>query len=351
MSLSLGKNKFVFLAATLLPVALLAGPDTTADVKFLQTIVMPDVPKGPYTDHLAVDLSTHRLFTTPQAQMSVQVLDYETGKLIHTISGVKNPHSILYRSDLNRIYITDGGDNLLRIYDGKSYQQIGSIDKLPEADSAGYDAATKILYVTTAGEDAAQHPAHLNAIDTTNSKLLGDVLLPAKSPEAMAMEAKGSRIFVDLMDRNQVAVVDRDKRQLVATWPVTKCTKPIAIGIDEAHSRIFVGCRDTETSGTLDVIDTNSGKELATYPLGGWVDYIVYDAGTKRIYASCGAPVPDGGALYAYQENEKGEYKLVSKVPTAPRAKTALYVPELKRIFVSVPHFEGEARVLVYQVP
>ena len=351
MMRSFAKKRFVLLFAAFLPVTLLASPETAGDVKFVRTIVMPDVPKGPYSDHLAVDLATHRLFTTPQAQKSVQVLDYENGKLIHTISGINNPHSILYRSDLNRIYITDGGDNLLRIYDGETYQQIGFIDKLPDADSAGYDAASKILYVTTAGEDTDQHPAHLNAIDTTNSKLLGEVVLPAKSPEAMAMETKGPRIFVDLMDRNQVAVVDRNKGQLIATWPVTKCTKPIGIGIDEAHSRIFVGCRDSETSGTLDVIDTKSGKESATYPLGGWVDYIVYDPVTNRVYASCGAPVPGGGALYAYQGNEKGEYKLVSKVPTAPRAKTALYVPELKEIFVSVPHFEGVARVLVYQVP
>jgi DNA-binding beta-propeller fold protein YncE len=166
----------------------------------------------------------------------------------------------------------------------------------------------------------------------------------------MAMESSGPRIFVDLMDRNQVAVVDRKKQELVATWPITKCKKNIAAGIDEAHHRLFVGCRDTETRGTLDVIDTETGKELETYPLGGWVDYIVYDPATKRIYASCGAPVADGGALYVYEENEQGHYKLVSKVPTAPRAKTALYVPELSRIFVSVPHFESEARILVYQV-
>jgi hypothetical protein len=76
----------------------------------------------------------------------------------------------------------------------------------------------------------------------------------------------------------------------------------------------------------------------------------VYEPATRRIYASCGAPVADGGALYIYEGNEQGHYTLVSKVLTAPRAKTALYVPELSRIFVSVPHFENEARILVYQV-
>jgi DNA-binding beta-propeller fold protein YncE len=343
-------RRVLFLPAILLPILAAAHADSTAYVKFLQAIVMPDVPKGPYSDHLAVDLQGHRLFATPQAQMSVQVIDYTTGKLVHTINGIKNPHSVLYRQDLDRIYITDGGAGLLRIYEGKSYEQIKAIDQLPDADSIAYDPATKYLYVTTGGEDTDTNSAHLNVIDTTKSTRLGEIKLPAKSPEAMAMESSGSRIFVDLMDRNQVAVVDRKKQELVATWPITKCKKNIAAGIDEAHHRLFVGCRDTESSGTLDVIDTETGKELETYPLGGWVDYIVYDPRTKRIYASCGAPVADGGALYVYEGNEQGHYTLVSKVPTAPRAKTALYVPELSRIFVSVPHFEGEARILVYQV-
>ena len=338
------------LLAILLPLIATACPDSAESLKFLQAIVMPNVPKGPYSDHLAVDLRGHRLFATPQAQKSVQVIDFTTGKLLHTITGIENPHSVLYRQDLNQIYITDGGAGLLRIYNGENYEPIKSIDHLSDADSIGYDPATNFLYVTTGGEDADRNSAKLNIIDTTKATRLGEIKLPAKSPEAMAMETSGPRIYVDLMDRNQVAVVDRKKQEIVAAWPITKCKKNIAAGIDEAHHRLFVGCRDTETSGTLDVVDTETGEELETYPLGGWVDYIVYDPITNRIYASCGAPVANGGAVYVYQGNEQGHYALLSKVPTAPRAKTALLVPEINRFFVSVPHFEKEARILVYQV-
>jgi DNA-binding beta-propeller fold protein YncE len=343
-------SKSWYLGATFFVILLGARADAMNDVKFEQAIVMPDVPKGPYTDHLTVDLKGHRLFATPQAQMSVQVIDYTTGKLLHTIGGIKNPHSVLYRADLDKIFITDGGDGLLRIYDGKSYEQIQTIDQLPDADSIAYDPATKYLYVTTAGGDAQKNPAHLFIIDTDKSARLGNIVLPTKSPEAMAVESSGSKIYVDLMDQNKVGVVDRKKQELVATWPVTKCKKNIAAGIDEQHHRLFIGCRDTETTGTLDVIDTETGKELETYPLGGWVDYIVFDPAQNRIYASCGAPVPDGGSLYVYQGDAHGKFTLASKVPTAPRAKTALYVPELKKIFVSVPHFEDQARILVYGV-
>lgn len=337
-------------AMPLFAFAAFALPDATGPLRFLQAVMMPDVPKGPYSDHLAVDLQGHRLFVTPQAQKSVQVIDFTTGKLDHTIGGIGNPHSVLYRQDLDEIFVTDGEAGLLRIYDGKEYKQQNSIENLPDADSIGYDPATKYLYVTTATKGAGSEASALSVVDTTAATLLGQIKLPAESPEAMAMESSGPMIYVDLMDQNKVAVVDRQKRALVATWPVTKCKKNIAAGLDETHHRLFVGCRDTETSGTLDILDTQTGKELEVYPLGGWVDYIAYDESTGRIFASCGAPVPDGGAIYVYQATADGHYKLLAKTPTAPRAKTALFVPEIKRLFVSVPHFEQEARILFFQV-
>lgn len=338
------------LAGIVLPLIAIAHPDTPQPLKFLQAVVLPDVPKGPYSDHLAVDLQSHRLFATPQAQKSVQVIDFVTGMLLHTIEGIGNPHSILYRPDLDQIYVTDGEAGMLRIYTGNDYKQVSAVPDLPDADSIIYDIATKYLYVTNGGKAAKSGTSHLSIVDTTTAKRLGDIELPAQSPEAMALETNGSRIYVDLMDQNKIAVVDRNKRELVTTWPVTKCRKNIAAGLDEAHHRLFIGCRDTETRGTLDVFDTETGKELETYPLGGWVDYIAYDPSTGRIYASCGAPVLGGGAIYVFQANPDGHYSLLAKTPTAPRAKTALYVPEIKRLFVSVPHFEDSARILFFQV-
>lgn len=343
-------RRFGILAVLFISPIVVAQMKANDPLKFVQAIVMPDVPKGPYSDHLAVDLQGHRLFATPQAQKSVQVIDFTTGKLLHTIGGIENPHSVLYRPDLNQIYVTDGEAGLLRIYNGVDYSQVKSIDHLPDADSIGYDPVTKYLYITNGGKDAHLDHAFLTVVDTTTAKRLGDIVLPALSPEAMAMENLGSKIYVDLMDRNLIAVVDRKKQELVTTWPVTKCKKNIAAGLNEANHKLYVGCRDTETSGTIDVFDTETGKELDTLPIGGWVDYIAYDPSSHRIYASCGAPVPDGGQLYVYHDDNQGHYKLLSKVPTAPRAKTALFAPEINRVFVSVPHFEKEARVLVFQV-
>src|ERR1700752_4273685 len=117
--------------ALLLAVFLLAGArgqaQTAAPVTLIQTILMPDVPVGPYTDHLTVDLKGHRLLTTPQAHHSVQVFDLGTGKLLHEIGGVGNAHFGAYRSDLDRIYVVDGEPGLVRSYDGRDYHALQTV--------------------------------------------------------------------------------------------------------------------------------------------------------------------------------------------------------------------------------
>ena len=321
-----------------------------APLTLIKTFSMPDVPKGPYCDHLAIDVGGKRLFTTPQAQKSVEVLDLDSGKLIHTIPGLENPHSVLYRSDLDRIYITDGGAGLLRVFDGKSYQPLADIKLRADADSISYDPATRYLYVTNGGKELGQTFSFLSVVDTTTYKLLGDIRVEDAALEAMAQETSSPRMYVNLYASSRLAVVDRAMRSVVAIWPVTKGRKNIAMGIDEADHRLFLGCRNTEQSGVIIVLDTRTGEEIETLPIGGWVDYVIYDQPSKRLYASCGAPFPNGGDVYVYQQKQSDRYDLLAKIPTAPRAKTGLLVPELKKFFVPVPHFESEARVLVFRV-
>jgi len=207
------------------------------------------------------------------------------------------------------------------------------------------------LYVTNGGEGAQLEYSVLSDIDTTRGEVLGDLKISTASLEAMAMESSSSKLYIDLTDKNQVAVLDRQKRVLLGTWPVTKGKHNIAIALDETHHRLFVGCRDTERTGVIVVFDTQTGKELQALPIGGWVDYIAFDPATQRIYATCGSRPEGTGAVYVYRESEPDRYDLLGIAPTAPRGKTGLLVPELHRFFVPIPHYgDTNAKILVFQV-
>jgi hypothetical protein len=135
--------------------------------------------------------------------------------------------------------------------------------------------------------------------------------------------------------------VDREKREVVASWPVTKCKTNVAMALDEAGHRLFIGCRTAQMA----VLDTESGKEITALPMTKGVDDVIYDPASKRIYAAC------DGDVDVYQQSSPDEYKLLAKVPTGPLGRTARLVPELKKFFVAVPqHGTDPAKILVFDV-
>ena len=334
------KKPFLILAMAFSVFAVKARCQETAPLKLVQTLKLPAEVKGNF-DHFAIDLKGGRLFATPENYKAVVVFDLKTGKLIHTMSGIERPHAVLYREDLNRLYVTDGEAGDVKIFDSTTYGLLSSVKLLEDADSIGYDPATKYLYIDNGGGDVHQTYSMLSVVDTTAGKKLADIKIDGDTLEAMALEKRSSRIYVNNKAKSQVDVIDREKRELIASWPVTKGKVNVAMALDETNHRLFIACR----SGQIVVMDTQTGKEIAALPITKGVDDLTYDPGSKRIYAAC-----DGDAD-VYEQSDPDNYKLLAKIPTGPVGRTALLVPELKRYFVAVPqHGTTGAEVLVFEV-
>src|SRR6266446_8983719 len=334
------KKRYSMLAAFLDLFAIPARGQDAPPLKLAQTLTLPSDIKGNF-DHFGVDLKGDRLFATPEGYKAVLVFELKSGKPIHTITGIGKPHAVLYREDLNRIYITDGDAGDLKIFDGKTYALLSSVKLLEDSDSIGYDPKTKYLYIDNGGGDVHQTYSMLSVVDTTAGKKLADIKIDGDTLEAMALEKLSPKIYINNKAKNQVDVVDRDKRELIASWPVTKCKTNVAMGFDEADHRLFVACR----SGQISVLDTQTGKEVTTLPITKGVDDATYDAASKRIYAA------GDGSVDVYQQTDPDNYKLLGTIPTGPLGKTARLVPELNRYFVAVPQHETtSAENLVFEV-
>ena len=309
-------------------------------LKLVQTIKLPADVKGHF-DHFEIDLKNQRLFATPEEYKGVLVFDLKTGKLVHTIRGIEKSHAVLYREDLNRLYVTDGEAGDLKIFDATTYALVSSVKLLEDADSIGYDPNTKYLYIDNGGGDVHQTYSMLSVVDTTAGKKVTDIKIDGDTLEAMALEKSGPKIYVNNKAKGQVDVVDREKREVIASWPVTKCKGPVAMAFDEANHRLFVACRD----GNVAVLDTQSGKEVTSLSITKGVDDAVYDSSSKRLYTAA------DGSVDVYEQTDPDNYKLLAKVPTGPVGRTAKLVPELNRYFVAVPqHGTKSAEVLVFEV-
>ena len=149
------KKRYLVLVAILGVFVEQAQCQVTAPIKLLQTYELPAEVKGNF-DHFGIDLKGGRLFATPEGYHAVVVFDLNTGTLLHKIGGIGKPHAVLYREDLNRIYVTDGDAGDLKIFDGTTYKLVSSVKLLEDADSIGYDPATKFLYIDNGGGDVHQ---------------------------------------------------------------------------------------------------------------------------------------------------------------------------------------------------
>jgi DNA-binding beta-propeller fold protein YncE len=321
---------------------LLAGKSQSqeAPLKLVQTYKLPADVKGNF-DHFAIDLAGNRLFATPEAYKAVLVFDLKSGELIHKITGIEKPHAILYREDLKRLYVTDGEAGDVKIVDSVTYKVLSSVKLLEDADSIGYDPKTRYLYIDNGGGDAHQTYSMLSIVDTTAGKKVADVKVDGDTLEAMVLDKGTQRIFLNNKAKSQVDVIDRDKRTLIISWPITKAKTNVAMAYDEANHRLFVACR----SGGIVVLDTNSGKEITVLPITKGVDDLVFDPAKKRLYASC------DGSVDVYEQSDPDNYKSLGKVSTGALARTALLVPQLNRYFVAVPqHGTDNAQIQVFEV-
>jgi len=303
-----------------------AGAQQPAPLRVVRTLPLPAAVNGSF-DHLTADVAHKRLFVTAEDYQAVLVLDLSSGAVIHEIKGIARPHAVFYREDLNRIYVTDGADGAVKVLDGTTYQALQSVPVAKDADSVGYDQSRQLLYVANGGKKEGNKFSLLSAIDTSSLSRLPDIKIEGDTLEAMALDVFRPRMYVNNAAKNEIEAIDRWKGQVVASWPVTLCKDNVAMGLDEQRQRLFVGCR----SGKITVFDTNTGKELQSLPIKNGIDDLVYDADTKRIYAT------GNGAVSVYEQTDADHYRLLGSVPSGANAKTATLVPALNRYFVAVP--------------
>jgi len=335
------KNLKLCLAATFFLSAQWVAAQTAAPLKLATKYDMPASVKGRF-DHLGIDTGGSRLFVVGEEAQQVLVFDLGTGKFIRSIK-VDHPHAVLYREDLNRIYITDEGKGVLNIYDGKTYDLVKSVALKVDTDSIGYDPATHYLYVDNGGDNAHETFTMLSVVDTTEATKLADIKVDGDTLEAMALEKSGDRLFLNNPAKNEVEVIDRKTNKIAAVWPVKLGKGNATMALDEPAHRLFVGCR----SGAIVVLDSQTGKELQALPVGKGVDDLMFDPASKRLYATSGGT----GAVDVYKETDPDHYQSLGNIPSGPGAKTGLLVPQLARLFVAVPpKGTTPGEVYVYEV-
>lgn len=260
-------------------------------------------------DHFATGKG--KVFVSGLGNNSVEVIDLFQGTRSHEITGVPNPQGVAFSPEANKLFVASEKGKVY-IYDGDSYKLINTLDFDGGADNLRYDAPTKRVYVGC-GDD--EKNSAIAAIDAMTGKRTDEVYKLGGEPESFQLEKNGPNIYVNVPDSKQILAINRTTKE-ITRWPLT-VGQNFPMALDEADHRIIVGTREP---ATISVIDTGTGKMVASVPTVQDTDDLYYSAERKRVYVPGRA-----GEIWVYQQADPDHYNLISKVPTVVGAGTAGY--------------------------
>jgi DNA-binding beta-propeller fold protein YncE len=304
-----------------------------------------------------IDIKNHRLFVAELENNSVDVIDLQNnGKRLDTITkNIKEPQGIAYVSEYDKLFVSNGADGKVNVFNATSYKWINRINFYDDADNIRYDNVSKLIYV-------GYGDGGIGIINATDDKLLKEIKLPSH-PESFQIEKNedafdnkslgnnfGNRIFVNTPGSNSISIIDLELGIVSSKWSLgDNIHNNFPMALDQSNHRLFVGTRDPPKLIVFDTkfMESGFGKVIFKVNISTDSDDIFYDSKNKIIYISSGQ-----GFIDIFKQQDANHYELYSKIPTKAGARTSLFVPELKRIYLAVPNFNANnssnASILVY---
>ncbi len=299
-----------------------------ADASFHLLKEIP-VPGKAQWDYLAIDPDSHLLYLTHGNK--VEVIDVEKGTFVGVIEDTPGVHGIALAPKLGRAFTSNGAEGKASIVDLKSLKTISKVSTGANPDAILYEPSRNEVYTFNGRGKSA------TVFDPETGKVSTTIDLGGKPEMAVADSAAG-RIFVNIEDKNEVAVIDLRSHKVLSRWPISPGQTASGMAIDLEHHRLFLGCDNR----TMVVMDSNSGKVVSTVPIGAGVDANAFDPGTQLAFSSNG----EDGNTTIVQEIGPDKLKVIQTLKTAVGARTMTLNPTTHEIYLPAP--VPSFRVLVY---
>jgi DNA-binding beta-propeller fold protein YncE len=279
-------------------------------------------------DHMAADIERRHLFVAELGNNTVGIVDIGQSKVLQVLDGLKEPQGVGYLPSTETLYVANGGDGSLRLFQGPNYSARGRIDFGSDADNVRVDQSSQHIVVGY-GNGA------LAVIDGAKRTKIAEIRLPAH-PEGFQLDATAGRAYVNLPNARGIAVADLSSGKVVAIWPIGGASANFPMALNSESSHVVAVFRNPPKLG---VFDNRDGSIVRMVDTCGDADDLFLDAKRHRVYVSCGAGVID---IF-----DARSYERLSRIPTMSGARTSLFVPELDRLFLAVPAADSPAAIWV----
>lgn len=275
-------------------------------------------------DYLSVDDAGRRLFVARSDH--VAVLDLASGRPLGQVAPTEGVHGVALAPALGKGYASNGRGDAVTVFDLKTLATTATIPIASHnPDAIVFDAPSARVFTF----NGRSHDA--TVIDAATEQVAATVPLDGK-PE-FAVSAGDGRIYVNIEDRAELAVLDTRAAKLVARWPLSGCEAPTGLAFDPRHARLFSVCQN----GRLVVTDARSGRQVASVPIGHGPDGVAFDAERGLVFSSNGAD----GTLSVIRQASPDRYALLGNLPTQRSARTLALDPRTHRLYLAAAEFDA----------
>jgi YVTN family beta-propeller protein len=303
----------------LLFLAVVEAAQAQGEYKFLKSIPLGG--EGGW-DYLSIDPAAKKLYVAHSSR--IVIVDLARDAVSGEIRDTPGVHGFAVAPQLARGFSSNGAEARVSVIDLKTLKTITKVETGTNPDAILYEPGHAEIYAFNGRSQSA------TVINAATAKVAATIPLAGK-PEFAVAEPTSSRVFCNIEDKSEVAVIDTGSHAVTATWPLAPGEEPTGMAIDRAHHRLFVGCHNK----LMAMLDTDTGKIVATVPIGAGVDACAFDDATQLAFASCG----DGTITIAKEETPQ-KLIVVQTLPTERGARTMALDPSTHSIYTATATIE-----------
>jgi DNA-binding beta-propeller fold protein YncE len=269
-------------------------------------------------DYLTVDPEGRRLYISRGSRIAVMDIDAE--KAVGEVLDTPGVHGVAIVPDLNRGFTSNGGDDTVTAFDLRTLKPTGKVKVGGRPDAIHFDPESRRVFTFNHGSKDA------TAVEPDGVTVAGTVALEGV-PEAAVSDGRG-HVFVNLMDKNEVAEFDAKTLKVLNRFPLGEGKSPHGLAMDRKNRRLFSGCAANQK---MVVLEADGGKILGAVDIGRGSDGCGFDEEKGLAYSSNGGD----GTLTVIKEAEPGKYAVAATIPTQAGARTMAVDPKSHRVFLS----------------
>jgi YVTN family beta-propeller protein len=271
-------------------------------------------------DYPSVDPGAHLLYLSRATH--VAVVDTTTGKIAGDIADTPGVHGIALAPDIGRGFISAGKANQVKVFDLRTRGLVASIAVGSKPDAILYDPHSRRVVAFNGHSDSA------SVIDSATNKVVATIALGG-GPEFARSDGAG-HVYVNLEDKNELAAIDMESLTVTARWALPGCDGPSGLALDLAHHLSFSVCSNAKMA----ILDTQSGKGIATLPIGNGVDGAEFDPDSQNAFSSNG-----DGTVTVVHESDPEHFAVIQTLITAKGARTIALDPNSHRLYLPTASF------------